>query len=223
MKTKLRILSALVVFLAVGCVLLSAFLIKAVKNPEENGGKIKVTSPLPAGDGSEDIQFKLSLLHLYYESKDVVSTLPFTTIQVTQGALIKAFMTGPSAAEDAEAYLNRYADRTLNSAFDTMDEIIAKYQSLLTKYNISSSSSYTAKFNKLNSMFASLKNSSKELISRARTLIKMSKSADYDSYYTNYIEQLSDLTGKIEANCSVIMAEYDSLLSSISRDYNIIS
>ncbi len=180
------------------------------------------TTPRPAGEGSSDIQFKLSLLHLYYESKDVASTLPFTTIQICEGALIKAFVNGPNSTTDALTYIDRYADRTLASAYGTMDEILAKYQKLLTRYNISPTSSYTSKYNKLTSMFSSLKNSSNELLSRTRTLIRMSKSNDYDAYYTNCIEQISDLTNKIETYCDIIMDEYDALLNVISEDYDIL-
>lgn len=180
------------------------------------------TAPLPANAGGTDIQFKLALLHLYYESKDIVSTLPFTTIQVSQGALIKAFMAGATAGADALAYIDRYADRTLTSAYGTMDEVLEKFSLLLTRYNIAAASSYTAKYNKLSSMFSSLKNSANELLSRARALIKTAKSNDYDAYYTSYIEQISDMTGKIETYCGLLMDEYDTLLSSISNDYDIL-
>ncbi|NCA92812.1 hypothetical protein EOM82_06125 [bacterium] len=71
-------------------------------------------------------------------------------------------------------------------------------------------------------MFSSLKNSSNELISRTRTLIKTSKTNDYDTYYTRYIEQVNDLTGKIESYCKIIMDEYDTLLNAISSDYDIL-
>lgn len=221
MKMKIRILSLCCAVLLAICTVLSVLVVKggAGQNQDKN---VSATIPLPAGESSGDIQFKLSLLHLYYESKDVVSTLPFTTIQVSQGALIKAFVSGSTSTVDALAYIERYADRTLASAYGTMDEILSKYQSLLKKYNIASTSSYTSKYNKLSGMFSSLKNSSNELVSRTRTLIKMSKSSDYDTYYTNYTEQVLDLSSKIESYCNSIMDEYDTLLNAISSDYSII-
>jgi Zn-dependent M32 family carboxypeptidase len=103
-----------------------------------------------------------------------------------------------------------------------MDEILSKYQKLLTKYNISSTSSYRTKYNNLSSMFSSLKNSSNELLARTKSLIKMVNANDYDTYYTKYMEQISDLTSKIEAYCKTIMDEYDTLLNSISDDYDIL-
>lgn len=223
MKTKLRILSICCVLLFTACAVLAVFVIAGGDNPVSEGNDTgKDTSALPAGESDSSIQFKLSLLHLYYESNDVVSTLPFTTIQVSQGALIKAFMNTPNAAQDGLAYIDKYADRTIVSAFDTMDEILEKYQQLLTKYNISTSSSYRAKYNNLSSIFSSLKNSSNELLARTKTLIKQSKSSEYDSYYTNYIEQISDLTGKIESYSQIIMDEYDTILNAISDDYDIL-
>ena len=45
---------------------------------------------------------------------------------------------------------------------------------------------------------------------------------DYDAYYTNYLEQLSDLSGKIESYGSTLGNEYDALLSSISDSYETI-
>ncbi|MBO4501757.1 MAG: hypothetical protein J5760_05890, partial [Clostridia bacterium] len=172
-----------------------------------NVAKLPSTEPLPTPAVSGDVQFKIDLLHFYAQSNNIVSILPFTTIQVTEAALLKAFMSSATAGTEALVYIDRYADRTLASAYETMDELLEHFSAMLTKYNISSSSAYTAKYNKLNSMFSSLKNASTELLSRTRTLIKMSKTEDYDTYYTNYVEQLSDLTGKIEQYCTVINNE----------------
>jgi len=223
MKMKIRILSVCCAALFVACVVLSIFVIRGsagqTLNSEESSA---ATSPLPAGESSDDIQFKLSLLHLYYESKDVVSTLPFTTIQVSQGALIQAFVSGSDSTTAALKYIDNYYDRTIASAYGTMDEILVKYQLILKKYNIACTSSYTSKYNNLSSMFSSLKNSSNELISRTKTLIKASKTNDYDTYYTSYTEQIIDLTDKIESYCNLIMNEYDTLLSDISSDYDIL-
>lgn len=217
---KIRILSICCAALLVICAVLSVLVIKGDAYPAEESSS--GTTALPAGEGTDSIQFQLSLLHLYYESTNVVSTLPYTTIQVCNDALLQAFVLGSGSTASALAFIVRYADRTLASAYSTMDEILDKYQKLLTKYNIASTTSYSSKYNNLTSMFSSLKNSSTELISCTRTLIKMSTSNDYDTYYTKYVEQLSDLTGKIESYCSTIMNEYDALLNSISDDYDII-
>ena len=177
-------------------------------------------APSLSPSSSDDAQFKTDLLHFYAQSTNIVSILPFTTVQVTEAALLKAFMSSATSVNEALAYIDRYADRTLASAYETMDELLEKYSAILQKYNISTSSAYTAKYNRLTSMFASLKNSSTQLLSRTRTLIKKSKSEDYDTYYTNYVEQLSDLTGKIEQYCAEINNEYYNLLSSLTDDYD---
>ncbi len=185
-----------------------------------NASNVPRTEPSLAPASSDDTQFKIALLHFYAQSNNIVSILPFTTVQVTEAALLKAFMSSATAVNESLAYIDRYADRTLASAYETMEELLEKYSALLQKYNISSSSSYTSKYNKLSSIFSSLKNSSTELLSRTRTLIKKSKSDDYDTYYTNYVEQLSDLTGKIEQYCAVISGEYYDLLAELSDDYD---
>lgn len=213
---KTRILCLLCGVLALTCILTTVLLIS-------NVGENNNTIPSPAGSTSDDLQFKLSLLHLYYESNSIVSTLPFTTMQVTESALLKAFASTDSSSTDALAYIDRYSDRTLDSAYKTMDEVLAKYKKILEKYNISSASSYTSKYNSLSLMFDSLRSASTELFSRTRTLIKMCNSNDYDTYYTNYIEQLSKLSDKIEQDCVAMTEEYNSLIKSISNDYSILS
>ena len=85
-----------------------------------------------------------------------------------------------------------------------------------------SSSPYNAKYNNLVTIFDSLKNSSVELISRTRSLILVSHSSNYDSSYTLYNEQLSDLSTKIQNAVIGITNEYEALLESISDDYEII-
>ena len=181
--------------------------------------KITYTSPSPAPASSDDAKFNAAMLHFYAQSNNIVSILPFTTVQVTEAALLKAFMSSATSVNEALAYIDRYADRTLASAYETMDELLQQYDAILKKYNVAASSAYTAKYNKLTSMFSSLKNASTELLSRTRTLIKMSKSEDYDAYYTNYVEQLSDLTGKIEQYCTVINNEYYAVLSELTDDF----
>lgn len=45
---------------------------------------------------------------------------------------------------------------------------------------------------------------------------------DYDAYYTQYLEQLSDLSGKIETYGDTLENEYLALLSAISDSYETI-
>jgi len=218
MKTK--ILTSLCVVLTVCCIVLT-FCVVSLKNDRTNA-EAQPTVPAYAGASTTDLQFKLSLLHLYSESIQLASTLPYATIQITYASLIKAFMTDSNAVSAAVEYLNKYVDKQVLSAYESMDDLLAKYKAVLKKYNISSSSTYNAKYNNLASLFASLENSSKELISRTRSLILMSHSTNYDSSYTLYNEQLSDLTTKIQNAVVSLTNEYEALLESISTDYAII-
>lgn len=221
---KNKILISLCAVLAICCIVLSFCLasFKGESESESDTSKASGTLPAQAAATSSDIQFKLSLLHLYYESQQLVSTLPYATVQITYAALIKAFMTDSSAVSAAVEYLNKYVDKQVMSAYDSMDEILSKYQAVLKKYNISSSSSYNAKYNNLKTVFDSLKNSSVELISRTRSLILVSHSSNYDSSYTLYNEQLADLTSKIQSAVVNITNEYEALLAEISSDYDMI-
>ena len=221
---KNKILISLCAVLALCCIVLSFCLasIKGESESDNDTSKASGTLPAQAAATSSDIQFKLSLLHLYYESQQLVSTLPYATVQITYAALIKAFMTDSSAVSAAVEYLNKYVDKQVMSAYDSMDEILSKYQAVLKKYNISSSSSYNAKYNNLKTVFDSLKNSSVELISRTRSLILVSHSSNYDSSYTLYNEQLADLTSKIQSAVVNITNEYEALLAEISSDYDMI-
>lgn len=216
MKTKL--LTAVCAVLTVCCIILSICLVSA----NNSSASDKPTIPSYAAASSSDLQFKLSLMHIYYESQQLVSTLPYATIQITYASLIKAFMTDSNAVSAAVEYLNKYVDKQVLSAYETMDSILEKYKSVLKKYNISSSSPYNAKYNNLVTIFDSLKNSSVELISRTRSLILVSHSSNYDSSYTLYNEQLSDLSTKIQNAVIGITNEYEALLESISDDYEII-
>lgn len=216
MKTKL--LTAVCAVLTVCCIILSICLVSA----NTSSASDKPTIPSYAAASSSDLQFKLSLMHIYYESQQLVSTLPYATIQITYASLIKAFMTDSNAVSAAVEYLNKYVDKQVLSAYETMDSILEKYKAVLKKYNISSSSPYNAKYNNLVTIFDSLKNSSVELISRTRSLILVSHSSNYDSSYTLYNEQLSDLSTKIQNAVIGITNEYEALLESISDDYEII-
>ena len=215
------------VLLAAACLCLTAALVLGRSAPADEASSAADSSspangtvPGYAASDSSDIQFRLALLHLYKEASDVVLALPFTTITLTQTAVTRSFI-GSGEASAALSDLNERVDRTLNSAFETMDDITAKFSDVLKEYAISSTSSYYTKLNSLKTMFSSLKNSSTELISRTRSFINMID-GDYDAYYTNYLEQLSDLSGKIESYGSTLGNEYDALLSSISDSYETI-
>ena len=87
---KNKILISLCAVLAICCIVLS-FCLASIKGESDNdASKASGTLPAQAAATSSDIQFKLSLLHLYYESQQLVSTLPYATVQITYAALIKA-------------------------------------------------------------------------------------------------------------------------------------
>ncbi len=216
MKTK--ILVSLCAVLTVCCIALTFCLVSLKSESAEK----QPTVPAYATATSSDMQFKLSLLHIYSESIQLVSTLPYATVQITYASLIKAFMTDSNAVNAAVEYLNKYVDKQVMSAYETMNTLLDKYSAVLKKYNISSTSTYNAKYNNLAATFDSLKNSSVELISRTRSLILMSHTTNYDSSYTLYNEQLSDLTTKIQNAVINLTNEYEALLESISTDYDII-
>ena len=93
---KNKILISLCAVLAICCIVLS-FCLASIKGESDNDtSKASGTLPAQAAATSSDIQFKLSLLHLYYESQQLVSALPYATVQITYAALIKAFMLSTS-------------------------------------------------------------------------------------------------------------------------------
>ena len=206
---KKHVMTAVCILLAAACVCLSAALVLSARDEDGQGAG---TTPGLATASSSDIQFKLALLHLYKEATDVTLVLPYTTVNLTQTAVTR---------EAAIREMNERVDRTLNSAFETMGDITDKYAAVLKEYGISSASSYQTKLTELQNMFASLKNASNELISRTRTLINR-MNGDYDAYYTSYLEQLSDLSGKIETYGDTLENEYLALLSAISDSYETI-
>ncbi|MEG1742824.1 MAG: hypothetical protein RR246_01505 [Clostridia bacterium] len=172
MKTK--ILVTICSLLLVACTVLSILLVSVYSKPNADAAEESSqasTDAVFAASSTDTIQFKLSLLHIYSESQNVILTLPFTTVTITEMAIIKAIMTQTGSSQAAITYLNNYVDRPLNAAFTTMDDILIKFKAMTKKYNISASSPYTAKYNNLKAMFDSLRNASTELISRARSLI----------------------------------------------------
>lgn len=214
---KKHVMTAVCILLAAACVCLSAALVLSARDEDGQGAG---TTPGLATASSSDIQFKLALLHLYKEATDVTLVLPYTTVNLTQTAVTRAFI-GSAEGEAAIREMNERVDRTLNSAFETMGDITDKYAAVLKEYGISSASSYQTKLTELQNMLASLKNASNELISRTRTLINR-MNGDYDAYYTSYLEQLSDLSGKIETYGDTLENEYLALLSAISDSYETI-
>lgn len=64
------------------------------------------TTPGLANASSDDIQFKLALLHLYKEATDVTLVLPYTTVNLTQTTVTRAFI-GSEEGEIAIREMNR--------------------------------------------------------------------------------------------------------------------
>ena len=69
---------------------------------------------------SDDAQFKTDLLHFYAQSTNIVSILPFTTVQVTEAALLKAFKSVRAVSEASPEQLKAVAgvdERTAQAIF----------------------------------------------------------------------------------------------------------
>ena len=72
---KKHLMTAVCILLAAACVCLSAALVLTARDDAQTMG----TTPGLANASSDDIQFKLALLHLYKEATDVTLVLPYTT------------------------------------------------------------------------------------------------------------------------------------------------
>ena len=128
---KKHLMTAVCILLAAACVCLSAALVLTARDDAQAMG----TTPGLANASSDDIQFKLALLHLYKEATDVTLVLPYTTVNLTQTAVTRAFI-GSEEGEIAIREMNERVDRTLNSAFDTMTDITDKYAAVLKDYSL---------------------------------------------------------------------------------------
>lgn len=161
----------------------------------------------------------VSISVLYKRAGELVVSLPYASINLSQTALMKTY-----AGEQNEAlmYLNTHADKELNNAYAAMDEILSDFDSVLKTYS-SSAGSYSAKRTELQQTFAGLKTACTELIRRTRTLIGGTDSS-YDSYYTSYCEQLVTVSDRLEAAATEIGSEYDSVMKTLlGNDYSAIS
>ena len=150
---KNKILISLCAVLAICCIVLSFCLASIKGESESDTSKASGTLPAQAAATSSDIQFKLSLLHLYYESQQLVSTLPYATVQITYAALIKAFMTDSSAVSAAVEYLNKYLKTVFDSLKNSSVELISRTRSLIL---VSHSSNYDSSYTLYNEQLADL-------------------------------------------------------------------
>lgn len=169
---------------------------------------------------AEDAKIELAVSYIYRDASYVVTAFPYTTINLTQTALMKVFSGEKS---EALSYLNTRVDRSLQASYSLMDEICENFKNLLTAHSVSETSMYYTKYNELCDMFTALKTSSTELIKRTRAFINGSTSTK-DSYYTSYAEQLSDLSDKIEAYGTQLDNEYNALMKPLlGDDYDIVA
>lgn len=99
---KKHLMTAVCILLAAACVCLSAALVLTARDDAQAMG----TTPGLANASSDDIQFKLALLHLYKEATDVTLVLPYTTVNLTQTAVTRAFI-GSEEGEIAIREMNR--------------------------------------------------------------------------------------------------------------------
>lgn len=157
---------------------------------------------------------------LYRRAGDVVLSMPYATINLSQTSLMKVYS---GEMTDAILYLNTHADKELKNAHDAMDDILSDFDKVLKQYNAPSSSSYRAKRAELATVFSGLKSASTELIRRTRTLITGTNSG-YDNYYTAYCEQLQILSDKLISASEKIDKEYDAIMTSLlGSDYSMVS
>lgn len=161
----------------------------------------------------------VSISVLYKRAGELVVSLPYASINLSQTALMKTYA---GEQNDALMYLNTHSDKELNNAYAAMDEILKDFDSVLKAYS-ASSGSYAAKRTELQQTFEGLKTACTELIRRTRTLIAGTDSS-YDSYYTSYCEQLVVVSDRLEAAATSIGNEYDAVMKTLlGSDYSAIS
>lgn len=157
---------------------------------------------------------------IYRRAGDLVISLPYASINLSQTALMKVYS---GEMNDAIMYLNSHASTELKNAYDAMDDILADFDKVLKQYAVPSGSSYRTKRAELATAFSALKSSAEELIRRTRNLITGTNTS-YDSYYTAYCEQLQTLSDKLISASEKIDKEYDSIMTSlIGSDYSLVS
>lgn len=171
------------------------------------------------GGLSNSDQLKIDVACVYKEAGDLLVTLPYASIQLTQTALMQVF-----AGEKATglSFLNKRADRQLQSAYNLMDKAVEDFISIEKEFELSSGSSYASKRKELEKSFSSLRSASTELVRRTRALINGVDSG-YDSYYTAYCEQLSVLSQKYDSYSDTFQNEFDALISSLlGSDFDLV-
>ena len=169
---------------------------------------------------NSDNKLSVALSVIYRRAGDLVVTLPYASINLSQTALMKVYS---GEMTDAVLYLNTHADVELKNAHDAMDAILLDFDKALKQYAVPSGSAYRTKRAELATAFSGLKNASSELIRRTRTLITGTNSA-YDSYYTAYCEQLQSLSEKLQSTADKIDKEYDALMTALlGSDYSLVS
>ena len=177
-------------------VLLSAFIF----NTAANTGAVL---------SSDDDKLIVALSAIYKKAGNLVISLPYATINLSQTALMKVFA---GETDDALAYLNAHAAASLEqNAYNSMELILIEYDEVLSKYGYPAAGAYRTKRAELAGHFSGLKSSSSELIRRTRALITGSESG-FDGYYSAYCQQLIALTDRLENSAGKIDDEYNALI-----------
>lgn len=206
--------------LAVLCaaVILAAFCFNAISVTMAENNDSKAEDAKAISSTQDKLAAAVSVI--YKRAGDLVLSLPYASINLSQTALMKVYS---GEQNDALLYLNTHSDKELNNAYAAMDDILKDFDAVLTKYSVSSTSSYRQKRAELATTFSGLKTSCTELIRRTRTLIAGTSSA-YDSYYTAYCDQLIVVSDAFEEATTKIGKEYDTLMTSLlGSDYSIVS
>ncbi len=156
---------------------------------------------------SSDEKLLSALSVIYAKAGNLMTSMPYATISLTQTALMKTY----AGDTDGLAYLNSNANEYLENAFDNMDRIIAEYDMVMDKYN---GSAYKSKRDELKSKFDKIEASSEELIARTRTLIAGTNS-NYSGYYTAYCEQIQTLSSRLTSYADDIDEEYNAIMTKL--------
>jgi len=199
-------------------VLLTVFCLGAVNvsMAEKNAAEFDTVKALT----SSNDKLATAVSVIYRRAGDLVVTLPYASINLSQTALMKVYS---GEMTDAILYLNSHADVELKNAHDAMDDILLDFDKVLKQYAVPAGSSYRTKRAELATALSGLKSASTELIRRTRTLITGTNSA-YDSYYTAYCEQLQILSEKLQSAADKIDKEYDAIMTSLlGSDYSLVS
>lgn len=164
---------------------------------------------------SNDEKLLAAVSVIYSKAGNLMTSMPYATISLSQTALMKTY----SGDTDALSYFNSNVNKYLQNAFDAMDRIIAEYDQVIKKYG---GSSYQGKRDDLKERLDKVRNASKELVSRTRTLISATDS-NYAAYYTAYCEQIQTLASRLESYSSYIDDEYTAVMQKLmGSDFNFI-